>query len=69
MEQYWCWACQKMCPFVDRLTGNCMSDPYGNGCIGVIYTVNKTYPTNGSMYSNSTNIIIVDDEYRKMDFD
>lgn len=78
MEQNWCWACQKMCPFADRLTGNCMSDPYDKGCIEAIYTDNKTYPANGSMYSNSTtgtivlddtNIIIFDDEYRKMDFD
>ena len=78
MEQYWCWACQKMCNFADRLTGNCMTDPYSNGCIEVIYTDNKTYPTNTPMYGNNTtgtiifdnpNIIIFDDEYRKMDFD
>ena len=67
MEQNWCWTCQKMCPFADRLSGKCMSDPYDKGCIGVVYTDNKTYPTNGSMYGNSTTG--TDDEQRKMNFD
>lgn len=70
MEQNWCWTCQKMCNFADRLTGNCMTDPYSMGCLQRTYTSNKTYPNSNPFYTMNTNSSsTLDDEYKKEDFD